>query len=58
METTEAGKKQRRQEIKEFLREKKARDGKLSKIGEWVLSGKSSELGLYVKPENMKYILR
>lgn len=41
-----------------FLKEKKAKDGKLSKTGEWILSGKAKDLGLYVLPDNMKYILR
>ena len=40
----------------QFLKEKKARDGRLSKIGEWFLSGKKT--GLYIREEDMKYILR
>ncbi|HIY88146.1 MAG TPA: hypothetical protein H9824_05520 [Candidatus Bacteroides pullicola] len=40
----------------QFLKEKKARDGRLSKIGEWFLSGRST--GLYIREEDMKYILR
>ena len=54
METTD----KRKQDFMKFLEEKKAKDGRLSKIGEWMLSGKAKELGLYVLPENMKYILR
>lgn len=37
---------------------KKAKEGKLSKIGEWLLSGKGKELGWKVSQENMKYILK
>lgn len=47
-----------RKDSVEYLREKKAKDGRLSKIGEWLLSGKGKELGWKVSPENMKYILR
>lgn len=39
-----------------FLKEKKAREGRLSKIGEWFLSGEKT--GWYIKDENMKYILK
>lgn len=49
-------KKQTHEEFLQFLREKKARDGKLSAIGEWMLSGKST--GWYIKPENMRYVMR
>lgn len=54
METKE----NKKQDSAEFLKEKKARDGRLSKIGEWLLSGKGKELGWTIAPENMKYILK
>lgn len=44
------------QDFIQFLKEKKERDGKLSKIGEWFLSGKST--GWYIEDKNLKYILR
>lgn len=47
-----------RQDFMEYLQGKKNKDGKLSKIGEWLLSGKSKELGWKVSPGNMKYILK
>lgn len=59
METTKDNKKLKEERIKgfdKFLRDKKAKDGKLSKLGEWLLSGK--ETGLYIKEQDMKYILR
>ena len=31
---------------------------KISKIGQWLLSGKGKELGWKVSPENMKYVLK
>ena len=31
---------------------------KLSKIGQWLLSGKGKELGWKVSPENMKHVLK
>lgn len=40
------------------MKEKKAKEGKLSKIGEWLLSGKAEELGWKVSQKNMKYILK
>lgn len=43
-------------EFDEFLKKKKEKDGKLSKLGEWLLSG--SQTGLYIKERDMKYILR
>ena len=52
METKE----QREKDFIKYLKEKKAKDGKLSKIGEWFLSGKS--LGWEIEPKNMKYILK
>ena len=54
METKE----NKKQDSADFLKEKKARDGRLSKIGEWLLSGKGKELGWTIAPENMKYILK
>lgn len=38
------------------LRAKKEQDGKLSKFGEWVLSGQSTGWGL--EDKNVKYVLR
>ena len=38
---------------KAFLTEKKARDGKLSKIGEWLLSGKGKEFGWTVSQKTL-----
>lgn len=58
MGTMEKQKEQKEQDFMEFLREKKARDGKLSKIGEYFLSGKGKELGWSIPPENMKYVLK
>ena len=43
-------------EFDDFLKKKKEKDGKLSKLGEWLLSG--SQTGLYIKKRDMKYILR
>lgn len=40
----------------QFLKEKKAMDGKLSKLGEWLLSG--GKTGWYIRDEDIKYILR
>ena len=51
-------KKKKEQDFIKFLEEKKARDGRLSKIGEWFLSGKGKTLGWNIPPENMKYILK
>ncbi len=48
----------KRNGIIDFLKEKKAKEGKLSKIGEWLLSGKAEELGWKVSQKNMKYILK
>lgn len=39
-----------------FLKEKKANGGKLNKLGEWLLS--KGDTGLYIRDEDMKYILR
>lgn len=38
------------------LRAKKEQDGKLSKFGEWVLSGQST--GWVLEDKNVKYVLR
>ncbi len=40
----------------DFLKAKKARDGKLNKLGEWLLA--KGDTGLYFREEDMKYILR
>lgn len=40
----------------EFLKEKKARDGRLNKLGEWMLA--KGDTGLYIREKDMKYILR
>lgn len=40
----------------EFLKEKKARDGKLNKLGEWFLS--HGDTGLYLRESDLKYVLR
>lgn len=53
---TKSGKELKGNDFIQFLKEKKAKDGKLSKIGEWFLSGKRT--GWYVRDEDMKYILR
>ena len=39
-----------------FLKEKKAKDGKLSKFGEWILSGKKSEWTYDEK--DLKFIMK
>lgn len=41
----------------EFLREKKARDGRLNKLGEWLLANEGNT-GWYITEGSMKYILR
>lgn len=38
------------------LRAKKEQDGKLSKFGEWVLSGQST--GWVLEDKNVKYVMR
>lgn len=38
------------------LRAKKEQDGKLSKFGEWVLSGQS--IGWVLEDKNVKYVMR
>lgn len=40
----------------EFLKEKKTKDGKLNKLGEWLLA--KGDTGLYVRKKDMKYVLR
>ena len=40
----------------EFLEAKKARDGRLNKLGEWLLS--KGDTGMYIKDKDMKYILK
>lgn len=46
----------KKQDFIKFLEEKKARDGKLSKLGEWLLM--KGDTGFYVREEDMKYILK
>ncbi len=41
----------------EFLKEKKARVGKLSKVGEWLLAN-DGNTGWYITEGSMKYILK
>lgn len=43
-------------DIPNLLRVKKEQDGKLSKFGEWVLSGQST--GWVLEDKNVKYVLR
>ena len=50
------GKKENRQDFIAFLKVKKARDGRLNKLGEWLLA--KGDTGLYIKEEDMKYILK
>ena len=40
----------------EYLRTKKERGGKLSKLGEWLLA--NEDTGLYIRESDMKYVLR
>lgn len=40
----------------EFLRAKKARDGRLNAIGEWFF--KKKDTGLYIRKEDVRYILK
>lgn len=43
----------------EFLKAKKARDGRLNAIGEWFLKKKKKkDTGLYIRKEDMRYILK
>lgn len=51
-------KKQQNTESLELLKAKKEKDGKLSRIGEWLLSGKSRELGCRITPDDMKSVLK
>lgn len=50
------GKKEEESEFMKLLKAKKARDGKLNKLGEWLLA--KSDTGLYIKEKDMKYILK
>lgn len=52
----EKKKNSKKQDFIGFLKEKKARDGRLNKLGEWLL--KHGDTGLYIKNEDMKYILK
>ena len=45
-----------KQNFVKFLKEKKAKGEKLNKLGEWLLA--KGDTGLYIKDEDMKYILR
>ena len=45
-----------KQDFIKYLKKKKASGGKLSKLGEWLLS--KGDTGLYIKEEDMKYILK
>ena len=49
-------KEEKGKEFMEYLKTKKARDGKLSKLGEWLLA--KGDTGLYIREEDMKYILK
>lgn len=51
-------KKQQNTESLEVLKAKKEKDGKLIRIGEWLLSGKSRELGCRITPDDMKSVLK
>ena len=51
-------KKQQNTESLEVLKAKKEKDGKLSRIGEWLLSGKGRELGWHITPDDMKAVLK
>ena len=55
---TKKTKEEKKEEFDAFLREKKARDGRLNKLGEWLLSGKSRELGCRITPDDMKSVLK
>lgn len=43
--TTQTKGKGKNGDLTEFLREKKARDGKLSKVGEWLLANEATQDG-------------
>ncbi len=51
-------KKQQNTESLEVLKAKKEKDGKLIRIGEWLLNGKSRELGCRITPDDMKSVLK
>ena len=53
---TKKTKEEKKEEFDAFLREKKARDGRLNKLGEWLLSGKKT--GWTMDKKDMKYILK
>ena len=46
----------KKQDFIKFLSDKKAKGEKLSRLGEWIL--KKGDTGLYVRPEDMKYVLK
>lgn len=52
-----SGKKSKNGDLIDLLREKKARDGKLNKLGEWLLAN-DGNTGWYITEGSMKYILR
>ncbi len=52
----EKKKKEKTTDILNMLRAKKEKDGKLSKFGEWLLSGKST--GWVLEDENVKYVMK
>jgi hypothetical protein len=57
MEYCDMEKEQKRLNKLEFLKAKKARDGKLNKLGEWLLSIEC-KTGWSVEAKDMKYVLR
>lgn len=52
----ETKKKTDRVDTIEFLKAKKAKDGKLNKLGEWILNG--GKTGWAISEKNMKYVLK
>ena len=56
MKRTKEEKDKSKQDFIKYLKEKKASGGKLNKLGEWLLS--KGDTGLYIKEEDMKYILK
>lgn len=49
-------KKRTHEDFMQFLMEKKKKDGKLNKLGEWLLSG--GDTGWRMEKKDMRYILR
>ena len=56
-ESPSKDKKSKNGDLIEFLREKKARDGKLNKLGEWLLANEGNT-GWYITEGSMKYIMK